>query len=113
MKLVLFQKPPAGDVLPGLLTDRGVVSIADDVPSSSTPQLTMQGIIDRFDALRPALERRARGPDALPLSAVRLRPTPAAGKDPGLHRQLLGARRHGAESAEHVPQELRRGDRPR
>ena len=42
MKLVLFQ-PGTGDVGPGLLTDRGVVSIADAVPSSHTPQLTMQG----------------------------------------------------------------------
>jgi 2-keto-4-pentenoate hydratase/2-oxohepta-3-ene-1,7-dioic acid hydratase in catechol pathway len=88
MKLVLFQKPAAtsqkpaaSDVVPGLLTDRGVVGIADAVPSGPTPQLTMQAIIDRFDALRPALERRARDGDALPLSAVRLRaPLPRPGK---------------------------------
>jgi hypothetical protein len=73
MKLVLFQKPGASDVLPGILTDRGVVSIADAVPASYTPQLTMEGIIDHFDALRPALERRADEGDRLPLSDIRLR----------------------------------------
>ncbi|PYN66886.1 MAG: hypothetical protein DMD90_07020 [Candidatus Rokuibacteriota bacterium] len=81
MKLVLFQKPAASDVVPGVLTERGVVSIADVVPSRHTPQLTMQGIIDAFDALRPALERCARDGDAMPLSAVRLRaPLPRPGK---------------------------------
>ncbi len=81
MKLVLFQKPGAGDVVPGLLTDRGVVSIADAVPSGPTPQLTMQGIIDRFDALRPAMELRAKNGEPLPLSAARLRaPLPRPGK---------------------------------
>src|SRR5438445_811092 len=45
------------------------------------PQLTMQGIIDAFDAVRPALERCARDGDAMPLSAVRLRaPLPRPGK---------------------------------
>ncbi len=37
MKLVLFQKPGAGDVVPGLLTDRGVIGIADAVPSGPRP----------------------------------------------------------------------------
>jgi 2-keto-4-pentenoate hydratase/2-oxohepta-3-ene-1,7-dioic acid hydratase in catechol pathway len=81
VKLVLFQSPGSREVAPGLLTDRGVVSVADLVPSGHTPQLTMQGLIDRFDALRPALERRAREGDPLPLSAVRLRaPLPRPGK---------------------------------
>jgi 2-keto-4-pentenoate hydratase/2-oxohepta-3-ene-1,7-dioic acid hydratase in catechol pathway len=81
MKLVLFQKLGATEVGPGLLTDRGVVGIADLVPPSHTPQLTMQGLIDRFEALRPALERRARDGDVLPLSGVRLRaPLPRPGK---------------------------------
>jgi 2-keto-4-pentenoate hydratase/2-oxohepta-3-ene-1,7-dioic acid hydratase in catechol pathway len=83
MKLVLFDKPGAGvgEVLPGLLTGRGVVSIADVVPAGHTPQLTMQGIIDRFDAVRPALERRARDGEPLALSTVRLRaPLPRPGK---------------------------------
>jgi 2-keto-4-pentenoate hydratase/2-oxohepta-3-ene-1,7-dioic acid hydratase in catechol pathway len=81
MRLVLFEKPGGHAVEPGLLTERGVVGIAEDVPSSSTPQLTMQAIIDHFDALRPRLERRARDGAALPLSAVRLRaPLPRPGK---------------------------------
>jgi len=88
MKLVLYDRPAApsqksaaSDVVPGLLTDRGVVSVADVVPSRQTPQLTMQGLIDAFDALRPALERCARDGEALPLSAVRLRaPLPRPGK---------------------------------
>src|SRR5207244_11643534 len=59
----------------------GVVGTADVVPSSQTPQSTMQGIIDRFDGLGPALERRDRDGDAIPLSAVRLRaPLPRPGK---------------------------------
>ena len=81
MKLVLFQPPGAGDVVPGVLTDRGVVGIADTVPRGYTPQLTMQGIIDHFDTLRPTLERRARDADAFPLAQVRLRaPLPRPGK---------------------------------
>jgi 2-keto-4-pentenoate hydratase/2-oxohepta-3-ene-1,7-dioic acid hydratase in catechol pathway len=81
MKLVLFQQPGAADVVPGVLTDRGVVGIADAVPRSYTPQLTMQGIIDRFDALRPALERQTREVAAIPLANVRLRaPLPRPGK---------------------------------
>ena len=53
MRLVLFQPAGSSDVLPGLLTERGVVSAADVVPSASTPQLTMQGLINDFDSLRP------------------------------------------------------------
>jgi 2-keto-4-pentenoate hydratase/2-oxohepta-3-ene-1,7-dioic acid hydratase in catechol pathway len=64
-----------------MLTDRGLASIADAVPSSYTPQLTMEKIIDDFERLRPSLERRARAGDATPLSDVRLRaPLPRPGK---------------------------------
>ena len=56
MKLVLFQQSEAGPQLPGLLTDRGVVDISGAVRSSYTPQLVMEGIIQDFDKLRPALE---------------------------------------------------------
>ncbi len=81
MKLALFQPAGANDVVPGVLTERGVVSVADAVPLSYTPQLTMQGIIDSFERLRPALERRAKDGDPLPLSDVRLRaPLPRPGK---------------------------------
>jgi 2-keto-4-pentenoate hydratase/2-oxohepta-3-ene-1,7-dioic acid hydratase in catechol pathway len=81
MRLVLFEQPGSADVVPGLLTERGVVGIADAVARHPTPQLTMQGIIDDFDRLRPALERRSREGSAAPLEAVRLRaPLPRPGK---------------------------------
>jgi 2-keto-4-pentenoate hydratase/2-oxohepta-3-ene-1,7-dioic acid hydratase in catechol pathway len=79
VKLVLFQIVPSTDILPGLLTDRGVVDISSAVKKSYTPQLTIQGIIDDFDRLRPALERLAREWAALPLDKVRLR-APRPGK---------------------------------
>ena len=64
-----------------MITDRGVVNIADLVAAGATPQLTMAGIIDQFERLRPALERRAREGDAMPLDSVRLRaPLPRPGK---------------------------------
>src|SRR5260370_41132347 len=74
MKLVLF-RPVAGDgIFPGLLTDRGVVNIASIVKPGYTPELTMEGIIDDFERLRPGLEdARARG-EAVPLESVRLMP---------------------------------------
>ena len=80
MKLVLYQANGVGDILPGLLTDRGVVGIADVVPLGHTPQLTVEGIIDEFERLRSALERRATEGDAMPLESVRLRaPLPRPG----------------------------------
>src|SRR5688572_9420609 len=79
MKLALFQQ--GADVLPGVITGRGIVSIADLVRAGATPQLTMTGIIDEFEKLRPALERRAKDGDATPLENVRLRPPlPRPGK---------------------------------
>ena len=81
MKLVLFQTSERAEPSPGLLTERGVVDIGGLVEPSHTPQLTMQGLIDSFDRLRPVLERQAAEGDALPLSAVRLRaPLPRPGK---------------------------------
>ena len=81
MKLVLFQASPNGEVVPGLLTDRGVVDISSAVPKGFTPQLTMQGIIDGFERLRPALEKLAAEGKATPLDKVRLRPPlPRPGK---------------------------------
>ena len=79
MKLVLFEM--AGNIRPGVLTDRGVIDVSRAVPIGHTPQLTMQGIIDRFDALRPALEELARDAEAAPLERVRLKaPLPRPGK---------------------------------
>ena len=81
MKLVLFQTSERGEPSPGLLTERGVVSLLGTVEQGHTPQLTMQGVIDQFGRLRPALERLAAQGEALPLAAVRLRaPLPRPGK---------------------------------
>jgi 2-keto-4-pentenoate hydratase/2-oxohepta-3-ene-1,7-dioic acid hydratase in catechol pathway len=81
MKLVLFRKGAGQEPEPGLLTPRGVVGIAGAVTRSHTPQLTMQGLIDDFAALRPMLERLAAAGDALPLDGVRLcPPLPRPGK---------------------------------
>jgi 2-keto-4-pentenoate hydratase/2-oxohepta-3-ene-1,7-dioic acid hydratase in catechol pathway len=79
VKLALFQKE--ADVLPGVITERGIVNVADVVRIHATPQLTMTGIIDDFDRLRPALTRRAQDGDAIALENVRLRaPLPRPGK---------------------------------
>ena len=81
MKLVTFQIAGQTDRLPGLFTERGVVSLADAVPRGATPTATMTGIIDGFDRLRPALEKLARDGKAIPASEVRLRaPLPRPGK---------------------------------
>jgi len=81
VKLVLFQNDGKGEINPGLLTDRGVVSIAGAVKRDYTPQLTMQGIIDDFDKLHPTLEKMAKDGAAVPLDKVRLRaPLPRPGK---------------------------------
>ena len=81
MKLVLFQPSEGGEPAPGLFTERGVVSLAGTVERRHTPQLTMQGVIDGFGRLRPALKRLAAEGEALPLAAVRLRaPLPRPGK---------------------------------
>ena len=81
MKLVLFETQRAGNAGPGVLTEGGVVDVADAVPAGHTPQATMQRIIDDFETLRPALERRARDGRAIPLGQVRLRaPLPRPGK---------------------------------
>ena len=81
MKFVLFQAAPGGEISPGVLTERGVVDISAAVKMGYTPQLTMQGIIDAFDALRPALQKLTAKGAALPLASVRLRPPlPRPGK---------------------------------
>src|SRR5215510_13624698 len=81
VKLVTFQIAGKPELLPGLFTDRGVVSLADAVPAGATPTAAMTGIIDDFDRLRPSLERLAREGKALPMTDVRLRaPLPRPGK---------------------------------
>ncbi|MDP2901221.1 MAG: hypothetical protein Q8O47_09660, partial [Candidatus Bathyarchaeota archaeon] len=74
MKLVLFRKAETGEVSPGLLTDRGVVDISGAVKLGYTPELTMEGIINDFEGLRPSLERLAAAGKAMPLEGVRLLP---------------------------------------
>ena len=81
MKLVLFSSPKGPGPRPGALTERGVVDLSDAVSTSYTPQLTMQGLIDGFDTLRPTLEKLAFDGPALPLESVRLSsPLPRPGK---------------------------------
>jgi 2-keto-4-pentenoate hydratase/2-oxohepta-3-ene-1,7-dioic acid hydratase in catechol pathway len=81
MKLVLFRNSGAGDLTPGLLTDRGVVDISSAVRIGHTPQDTMQNIINDFDSLRPALEQLQSDGAAVPLDSVKLGPPlPRPGK---------------------------------
>jgi 2-keto-4-pentenoate hydratase/2-oxohepta-3-ene-1,7-dioic acid hydratase in catechol pathway len=81
VKLVLFTAPGGSDIRPGLLTGRGVVDISSVVTKSYTPQLTMQGIIDGFDTLKPSLQKLADTGDAVPLTSVQLKPPlPRPGK---------------------------------
>src|SRR3569833_843801 len=81
VKLVLFQASAGADPVPGLLTDRGVVDISSAEKKGHTPQLTMQGIIDDYDRLRPALEKLASGGTATPLTQVQMKaPLPRPGK---------------------------------
>jgi 2-keto-4-pentenoate hydratase/2-oxohepta-3-ene-1,7-dioic acid hydratase in catechol pathway len=81
VKLVLFQTSSTGEILPGLLTDGGVVDISAAVRKNHTPQLVMQSIIDDFEKLRRALETLARDSVAIPLEHVRLHPPlPRPGK---------------------------------
>ena len=54
MRLVLFEGR-GSHVLPGLITPRGLVDISSATGMSYSPQITMTGIIDRFEYLRPAL----------------------------------------------------------
>jgi 2-keto-4-pentenoate hydratase/2-oxohepta-3-ene-1,7-dioic acid hydratase in catechol pathway len=81
VKLVLFETTGEAGPVPGLLTGRGVVSLAAAVERGHTPQLTMQNLIDGFEGLRPRLEQLDAAGEALPLAAVRLfPPLPRPGK---------------------------------
>jgi 2-keto-4-pentenoate hydratase/2-oxohepta-3-ene-1,7-dioic acid hydratase in catechol pathway len=81
MKLVMFEMGEKAGPMPGLLTERGVVSLAGIVEPGHTPQLTMQNLIDGYDRLKPVLERLADEGGAVPLTQVRLRPPlPRPGK---------------------------------
>jgi 2-keto-4-pentenoate hydratase/2-oxohepta-3-ene-1,7-dioic acid hydratase in catechol pathway len=79
VKLVLFDK--GGEPVPGVWTERGIVDVSGAVSKGYTPQLTMQGLIDGFDRLRPALEKLASEGPAVPVGSARLRPPlPRPGK---------------------------------
>jgi 2-keto-4-pentenoate hydratase/2-oxohepta-3-ene-1,7-dioic acid hydratase in catechol pathway len=73
MKLALFQVG-GGAITPGVIVQDGVVDVSAVVPPRSTPQATMEAIIDAFDTLRSPLERAARDGAPIPLDQVRLRP---------------------------------------
>ena len=60
MKLVLFESAGHHEPVPGLMTERGIVSLAPAVERQHTPQLTMQWIIDHFDRLYEEGEKSAR-----------------------------------------------------
>jgi 2-keto-4-pentenoate hydratase/2-oxohepta-3-ene-1,7-dioic acid hydratase in catechol pathway len=81
VKFVLFKSTGNAELTPGLLTDRGLVDISGAVKKGYTPQLTMQGIIDGYEALKPALQKLAESGAAVPLASVRLGPPlPRPGK---------------------------------
>jgi len=81
MKLVLFENPGDKEPRPGLMTERGIVDISGHVAQGYTPQLTMQGIIDDFEQLRPVLEPLQATAEARPADSVRLcPPLPRPGK---------------------------------
>ncbi len=80
MKLCLFSKKDAA-LKPGILTDGGVVDISTLVRQGATPQLTMQALIDDFDARRSVLEDAAASARPISLDQVRLGPPlPRPGK---------------------------------
>jgi 2-keto-4-pentenoate hydratase/2-oxohepta-3-ene-1,7-dioic acid hydratase in catechol pathway len=73
----MFADTKGETLRPGLLTDRGVVDIAEAV----APRTDMRAIIDDFDALRPALAELDRQGTARPLADVSLGPPiPRPGK---------------------------------
>jgi 2-keto-4-pentenoate hydratase/2-oxohepta-3-ene-1,7-dioic acid hydratase in catechol pathway len=81
VKLVVWEPASGGAPSIGLLTKRGVVSLADLVPAATTPQLAMQSVIDQFPAVRRQLEDMVTQVEALPLDSVRLlAPLPRPGK---------------------------------
>jgi 2-keto-4-pentenoate hydratase/2-oxohepta-3-ene-1,7-dioic acid hydratase in catechol pathway len=68
-------------MLPGILTENGVVSLENEIMLSYTPQLTMEGIIDNFDKLHTPFDELIQEKNAIPLSKVKLHPPlPRPGK---------------------------------
>jgi 2-keto-4-pentenoate hydratase/2-oxohepta-3-ene-1,7-dioic acid hydratase in catechol pathway len=73
MKLALFSDVDSDDVRPGVLVEAGIIDVSHVVPRARSPQRTMEGIIDNFDALRDTLDRTLLSRDPQPLETVRLR----------------------------------------
>jgi 2-keto-4-pentenoate hydratase/2-oxohepta-3-ene-1,7-dioic acid hydratase in catechol pathway len=71
----MFQKSAKAAVEPGLITARGVVSIAAATKkvAGHTPTEWMIGIIDNYNKLKPALAKLEKSGRAVPLGKVRLR----------------------------------------
>jgi len=81
MKLVLYRAELGLELLPGLLTERGVVDISLIVRPGHDGQQTMVNLIEDFEALRPQLEQAAAQGAAAPLDQVSLvAPLPRPGK---------------------------------
>jgi 2-keto-4-pentenoate hydratase/2-oxohepta-3-ene-1,7-dioic acid hydratase in catechol pathway len=81
MKLVLFNNKTDQLPRPGILTDQGIVEISDLVGRGATPQDTMVSIIDRFDELKPEIERFSQTALILDPTSVQLcAPLPRPGK---------------------------------
>jgi 2-keto-4-pentenoate hydratase/2-oxohepta-3-ene-1,7-dioic acid hydratase in catechol pathway len=81
MKLVLFRAELGLELLPGLLSERGVIDISALVRPGHDGQATMQNLIDDFEELRPRLEQELISAPAVPLDRVALAsPLPRPGK---------------------------------
>jgi len=75
VKLCMFQTSAKAPVQPGLITDRGVVSIANATKkvAGHSPTEWMIGIIDSYNKLKPALVKLEKSGKTVPLAKVRLR----------------------------------------
>lgn len=71
----MFQTSAKTPVQPGLITERGVVSIANATKkvAGNSPTEWMIGIIDNYTTLKPALTKLEKSGKAVPLNKVRLR----------------------------------------
>lgn len=114
MRLVTYEGPSADGVRPpvatlGLLTPRGIVSLADECGGTDSLQAALEHLIDGFPESRPRLEALAADGNAVPLEAVHLLPpvprpgkvlctTAVYGQQPGQERQQLLMTLKSAES---------------